>query len=70
MCEVGLLIAEVLGNIASERHLTIRTIAQILTWSTAAFCLLRGLPVLVEGWKFFALETVAVRTRKSSPKAA
>src|SRR5438094_5577828 len=39
-----------LGTIAGETHLTIRTIAQILTWATAAFCLLRGLPVLLEGW--------------------
>jgi CDP-diacylglycerol--glycerol-3-phosphate 3-phosphatidyltransferase len=59
-----------LGSIASETHLTIRAIAQILTWSTAAFCLLRGLPVLVEGWKFFAREAVAVRTRKSSAEVA
>jgi hypothetical protein len=28
--------------------------AHVLTWMTAAFCLLRGLPVLVEGWKYIA----------------
>src|SRR5712672_602841 len=59
-----------LGTIASETHLTIRTIAQILTWSTAAFCLLRGLPVLLEGWKLFAREALAVRARKSPAEAA
>src|SRR3989475_4747772 len=59
-----------LGTIASETHLTIRAIAQILTWSTAAFCLLRGLPVLLEGWQFFASEAVAVRARKSSAEPA
>jgi hypothetical protein len=59
-----------LGTIASETHLTIRTIAQVLTWSTAAFCLLRGLPVLIEGWKFFPPEAVAVRARKSPAEAA
>jgi CDP-diacylglycerol--glycerol-3-phosphate 3-phosphatidyltransferase len=75
-CYLGLELAltrgpvALLGTIASETHLTIRTIAQVLTWSTAAFCLLRGLPVLVEGWKFLALEAVAVRARKSSPKVA
>src|SRR6201984_941224 len=75
-CYLGLELAltrgpvALLGTIASETHLTIRTIAQILTWSTAAFCLLRGLPVLIEGWKFFAREAVAVRARKSSPKVA
>jgi CDP-diacylglycerol---glycerol-3-phosphate 3-phosphatidyltransferase len=75
-CYLGLELAltrgpvALLGTIASETHLTIRAIAQTLTWSTAAFCLLRGLPVLVEGWKLFARETVAVRARKSSPKVA
>jgi hypothetical protein len=75
-CYLGLELAlthgpvTLLGTIASETHLTIRAIAQILTWATAAFCLLRGLPVLIEGWRFFARETVAVRTRKSSAEAA
>jgi len=32
----------------------IRMGAQVLTWMTAAFCLVRGLPVLVEGWKYMA----------------
>ena len=58
-----------LGSIAVETHLTIRTVAHILTWATAAFCLLRGLPVLIEGWRFFAQEAVAARARKS-PEAA
>jgi hypothetical protein len=26
--------------------------AHVLTWMTAAFCLLRALPVLAEGWRF------------------
>jgi CDP-diacylglycerol--glycerol-3-phosphate 3-phosphatidyltransferase len=75
-CYLGLELAltrgpvALLGTIASETHLTIRAIAQILTWATAAFCLLRGLPVLIEGWKFFAREAVAVRGRKSSVEAA
>jgi len=34
--------------------MTIRATAQVLTWTTAAFCVLRGLPVLIEGWKYFA----------------
>jgi len=32
--------------------MTIRALAHTLTWTTAAFCLLRGLPVLIEGWKY------------------
>jgi CDP-diacylglycerol---glycerol-3-phosphate 3-phosphatidyltransferase len=75
-CYLGLELAltrgpvALLGTIASETHLTIRAIAQILTWATAAFCLLRGLPVLIEGWQYLAREAVAVRTRKSSAEAA
>jgi CDP-diacylglycerol--glycerol-3-phosphate 3-phosphatidyltransferase len=74
-CYLGLELAltrgpvALLGTIASETHLTIRAIAQILTWATGAFCLLRGLPVLIEGWQYFAREAVAVRTRKSSAEA-
>jgi phosphatidylglycerophosphate synthase len=74
-CYLGLELAltrgpvALLGTIASETHLTIRAVAQVLTWSTAAFCLLRGLPVLLEGWEFFARETVSVRSHKSSVEA-
>ena len=32
----------------------IRVGAQILTWMTAGFCLVRGLPVLLEGWKYLS----------------
>ena len=74
-CYLGLELAlargpvAILGTVASEAHSTIRAVAQILTWATAVFCLLRGLPVLVEGWRFFAQEAVAVRTRKSAEAA-
>jgi hypothetical protein len=37
--------------------------AQILTGATAGFCFVRGLPVLLEGWKYFA-EGVAARGGK------
>ncbi len=75
-CYLGLELAltcgpvRLLGTIASETHLTIRTIAQILTWATAAFCLLRGLPVVIEGWRFCAREAVATRSGKSPAEAA
>jgi len=26
----------------------------VLAWVTAGFCVVRGLPVLLEGWKYFA----------------
>jgi hypothetical protein len=54
-----------IGTIAGDMHLTIRAVAQILTWATAVFCMLRGLPVFVEGWQFFAREAMKVRARKS-----
>jgi phosphatidylglycerophosphate synthase len=75
-CYLGLELAltrgpvALLGTIATETHLTIRAIAQILTWATAAFCLLRGLPVLLEGWEFFTREAITIRTRKSTAGAA
>lgn len=75
-CYLGLELAltrgpvALLGAIANETHLTIRAVAQILTWSTAAFCVLRGLPVFLEGWKFFAREATAMRARKSPAEAA
>jgi CDP-diacylglycerol---glycerol-3-phosphate 3-phosphatidyltransferase len=75
-CYLGLELAltrgpvALLGPIAGEAHLTIRAIAHILTWAAAAFCLVRGIPVLLEGWRYFASETVAMPARKSPAEAA
>jgi len=52
--------AALLGTPASDLHTTIRTLAHVLTWTTAAFCIVRGLPVLVEGWKYLARATSTV----------
>jgi CDP-diacylglycerol--glycerol-3-phosphate 3-phosphatidyltransferase len=72
-CYLGLELALTRGPIAllgsMEAHPAIRAIAQLLSWTTAAFCLLRGLPVVIEGWRFFAQEAVAVRARKSAEAA-
>src|SRR5215469_9141728 len=74
-CYLGLELAltrgpvALLGTVAHETHLTIRAIAQMLTWATAAYCLLRGLPVLVEGWRFFSSKAVARQSRKSAEVA-
>jgi hypothetical protein len=40
------------GVLATDVHMAIRVGAHILTWATAAFCLMRGLPVLMEGWRY------------------
>lgn len=71
-CYLGLELAltrgpvALLGELTYDAHLAIRAGAQILTWVTAAFCFLRGLPVLIEGWKFIStgLSTEKNVTRK------
>lgn len=59
-CYLGLELALTRGPVALVSGLggdvsaTLRMGAQILTTATAVFCLVRGLPVLLEGWKHFA----------------
>jgi hypothetical protein len=59
-CYLGLELAltrgpvALVGELAADSHAMIRVGAHVLTWMTAAFCLVRGLPVLVEGWKYIA----------------
>lgn len=43
-----------LGGTTSDLHAIVRAGAHVLTLGTAAFCFLRAVPVLVEGWKFVA----------------
>jgi CDP-diacylglycerol--glycerol-3-phosphate 3-phosphatidyltransferase len=68
-CYLGLELAltrgpvALLGELTTDAYAAIRTGALVLTWATAGFCLLRGLPVLAEGWKYLATG-VAVRDRK------
>lgn len=58
-CYLGLELALTRGPVALlapvtvDVHDAIRAGAEALTWATAIFCLVRGLPVLMEGWKFF-----------------
>jgi CDP-diacylglycerol--glycerol-3-phosphate 3-phosphatidyltransferase len=57
-CYLGLELAltrgpvALLGGVTADMHWLIRTGALALTWMTAGFCLLRGLPVLAEGWRY------------------
>ncbi len=59
-CYLGLELAltrgpvALVGELGGEVHGMIRTGAHALAWMTAALCVVRGLPVLVEGWKYFA----------------
>jgi CDP-diacylglycerol---glycerol-3-phosphate 3-phosphatidyltransferase len=75
-CYLGLELAltrgpvALLGRLAGERHAIIRTGALALTWATAVFCLVRGLPVLVEGWKHFAGTVAQSRGAKRAVEEA
>ena len=75
-CYLGLELAltrgpvALIGELTSDAHMMIRLGAQALTGITAAFCLVRGLPVLVEGWKYFAGTVRPVRGAKSAAQEA
>jgi len=58
------------GELAADVPAMIRVGAQVLTWLTAAFCLVRGLPVLVEGWKYVAGNVGSARGAKSAVREA
>ena len=59
-CYLGLELALTRGSVALvgpltlDVHAAIRAGAHILAWVTGGFCVVRGLPVLMEGWKFLA----------------
>jgi CDP-diacylglycerol---glycerol-3-phosphate 3-phosphatidyltransferase len=53
-----------IGELAADAKMLISTGAQVLTWATAGFCLVRGLPVLLEGWKYLT-DGVVERGAKS-----
>ncbi|MGB8495025.1 MAG: CDP-alcohol phosphatidyltransferase family protein [Candidatus Acidiferrum sp.] len=42
------------GPMTVDAQAAIRAGAHVLAWLTAGFCIVRGLPVLLEGWKFLA----------------
>jgi CDP-diacylglycerol---glycerol-3-phosphate 3-phosphatidyltransferase len=69
-CYLGLELAltrgpvALLGTATMDLHAAIRAGAQLLVWATAAFCVLRGLPVLLEGWKYFAEKFPRQRTKR------
>ena len=58
-CYLGLELAltrgpvALLGPVTVDVRSAIRTGAHSLAWATAVFCLVRGLPVLLQGWKYF-----------------
>jgi CDP-diacylglycerol---glycerol-3-phosphate 3-phosphatidyltransferase len=54
-----------LGELAADVHAMMRIGAHVLTWATAGFCFLRGLPVLVEGWRYLTGTVAAARGNKN-----
>jgi CDP-diacylglycerol--glycerol-3-phosphate 3-phosphatidyltransferase len=75
-CYLGLELAltrgpvALVGDLAADAHAMIRVGANVVTWMTAAFCLLRGLPVLVEGWKYVAGNVGPGRAGKTAAQEA
>jgi len=71
-CYLGLELAltrgpvAIVGKLAADAHVMIRVGAHVLTWMTAVFCLVRGLPVLVEGWRYVAGSVRQVRDTKGA----
>lgn len=69
-CYLGLELAltrgpvTLLGPLTVDVHAAIRGGAQTLAWLTALFCVLRGLPVLLEGSKFLSAALASKRSRK------
>ncbi|HET7258351.1 MAG TPA: CDP-alcohol phosphatidyltransferase family protein [Candidatus Acidoferrum sp.] len=57
-CYLGLELAltrgpvALIGGMTGDSQSMVRVGAQVLTWMTAGFCLIRGVPVLAEGWRF------------------
>jgi len=75
-CYLGLELAltrgpvALIGELAADAQMLISMGAQVLTWATAGFCLVRGLPVLLEGWKYFADGVAARGGKKIARKIA
>lgn len=53
-----------LGPLTVDAHAAIRAGAQTLAWLTALFCVLRGLPVFLEGAKFLSAALASKTSRK------
>jgi CDP-diacylglycerol---glycerol-3-phosphate 3-phosphatidyltransferase len=69
-CYLGLELAltrgpvALLGPVTMDLHAAIRTGAHLLAWMTGAFCVVRGLPVLLEGWKYFATKLPGEKAKR------
>jgi CDP-diacylglycerol--glycerol-3-phosphate 3-phosphatidyltransferase len=75
-CYLGLELAltrgpvALIGQLTTDTYAAIRAGANALTWATASFCLVRGLPVLLEGWQYVAASVTTNRAAKISARGA
>ena len=75
-CYLGLELAltrgpvALIGELSADAQIVVSTLGLMLTWATASFCLVRGLPVLAEGWKYFAEGVVARGGKRIARKIA
>jgi len=75
-CYLGLELAltrgpvALIGELSTDAQIVLSTGGQVLTWATAAFCFVRGLPVLAEGWKYFAGGVMASGGKRVARKIA
>jgi CDP-diacylglycerol--glycerol-3-phosphate 3-phosphatidyltransferase len=75
-CYLGLELAltrgpvALIGELSTDAQIVVSTGGLVLTWATAGFCLVRGLPVLVEGWRYFAEGVVARGGKRIARKIA
>jgi phosphatidylglycerophosphate synthase len=66
-CYLGLELALTRGSVAlltpvtPDAQAAICAGAQSLAWATGVFCLVRGLPVFLEGWRYFSAKLPAER---------
>jgi CDP-diacylglycerol---glycerol-3-phosphate 3-phosphatidyltransferase len=71
-CYLGLELAltrgpvALVGELAADVHSLIRVGAHVLTWATAGFCFVRGLPVLAGGWRYVSRGTGSPRGPKNA----
>jgi phosphatidylglycerophosphate synthase len=71
-CYLGLELAltrgpvALLGPLTVDAHAVIRAGAQTLAWLTALICVLRGLPVFLEGSKFLSAALASKTSRKAA----
>jgi CDP-diacylglycerol---glycerol-3-phosphate 3-phosphatidyltransferase len=75
-CYLGLELAltrgpiALIGELSTDAQIVFSTGGLVLTWATAGFCFVRGLPVLAEGWRYFAAGLVARGGKRMARKIA